>query len=90
MAIDQTQKRKTLAISLVQNTTNLLDSLNTLIELSSQYSTAGMAFVDADFAVPGLMQLDSTSAAAVFTSAAATKAWIDANFHTTNFEKARP
>jgi hypothetical protein len=97
MAISQVEKRRALARMLALKSAALMDVINGLEDLNSQYSAAGLTFADADFdGVAGLQHLDAATASNLLGSVVAVGKFVRGDetaipgSHITNFEKARP
>jgi len=97
MAVNQTEKRRALARALALKSAALMDVINGLEDLNSQYASAGLTFVDADFdGVAGLQHLAAADVSNLLGSIGALGKFVRGDVsaltgsHITNFEKARP
>jgi hypothetical protein len=61
MAIDQTEKKRTLAKNTVTQVTALLNAHRALVDILEEATMSGMMFVDTDFEVDGLRHLDAVT-----------------------------
>ena len=97
MAVNQTEKNRGLARALALKAAAFMDVLYGLEQLQSQYSKAGLSFVDADLeSVAGLQHLSAADLSNLLGSVDAIGKFVRGDLsantgsHITNFEKARP
>lgn len=93
MAIVLGNKAKNIGSEIVQHSEKLMQAIEGLIALEAERSTAGVTLADHDAVYAdagGLQHATGADYQAALTSAAALKAWLDANFHSGNFNRVRP
>lgn len=98
MAINQTEKRRTLARRIVQHASGLMDVFSLLDDDLRQANKAGVVFADTDFAdIAGLAHLDAATVTAALTSIVSLRKFLNGNAGTNDvadhmavFEKVRP
>lgn len=94
MAIDQTAKVLNIALNTMTLTNNLMHSIEALVALEAERMTAGITLSSFDAVIININTQTKHASGSDFqsalTSAVALKSWIDANFHSTNFNKVRP
>jgi hypothetical protein len=93
MAIDTTNKALDLATQLAQQSGALMDAVRAMVALKEEVERGGILFapggVAMSFADTALRHTDGDGINNVITSAVALKGWLDANFHSDNFDQAR-
>jgi len=88
--ITNDQKLRNIAVRVSESSTVFMQALNDLIEMGIHASQSGLEFTNVDYSdVPELQHLDATVITACFTSAEATRDWLQSSFNSTNFQKAR-
>ena len=97
MAINQTEKRRSLARNLAQQAAAFMDVLYRQEDLARQYSAADLTFADADFEnIAGLQHLSAADITALLSAIVQMGKFVRGNAtaasgnHIAAFEKARP
>ena len=94
MAINQVDKALNLATNLIDAADQLMTAVFKLDALKAEKESSGVDFtaaaVEAALAAStSLRHVDGTALNNVITSGAATKTWLEQNFHDDNFQKVR-
>jgi hypothetical protein len=93
MAIDQTELALNLCTQLQAAAESIMRGVEDIARLKDQKESAGVDFtaagVEAKLAASSLRQADGNAFNSVISSGAATKTWLEANFHDDNFQKVR-
>lgn len=87
---DTTSKALNLATKICAQADALMNSVRLLDALTQEHSGSGIDFAGMDFSGTTLKHVTGDDVNLVLSSAAATKTWLEEQFHDDNFDKVRP